>query len=152
MRPSTIKRGNPVGRKPKRKATARLPGERRGLSIPLPLVANLLDRTGILAVDRVATTFGMSKIQLAETVGLRRETFYKASRARAPKTQARMREMLEIVSLVSNWAGGTDQAMAWYRAQPIPAFDGRTAEALVKSGKAGALREYLDHIAIGGFA
>ena len=106
----------------------------------------------MLAIDRVATTFGKSKIQLAETVGLRRETLYKASRARAPKTQARMREMLEIVSLVSDWAGGRNQAMAWYRAQPIPAFDGRTAEALVKSGKSGALRDYLDHIAVGGYA
>jgi len=43
--------------------------------------------------------------------------------------------MLEIVSHVSAWAGGKDQAMAWYRAQPIAAFGGRTAEALVKSGK-----------------
>ena len=93
-----------------------------------------------------------SKFQLAETVGLKRETFYKASRARAPKTQARMREMLEIISRVVAWAGGKDQAMAWYRAQPIPELGGRTAEALVKSGRASAVRDYLDHIAMGGFA
>ena len=42
--------------------------------------------------------------------------------------------------------------MAWYRAQPIPAFGGRTAEALVKDGKAGDLRDYLDHLAMGVFA
>jgi hypothetical protein len=117
-----------------------------------PLVANLLDPAGVLAVERVADTFGMSKFQLAETVGLKRETFYKASRARAPKTQARMREMLEIISRVVAWAGGKDQAMAWYRAQPIPELGGRTAEALVKSGRASAVRDYLDHIAMGGFA
>jgi hypothetical protein len=45
-----------------------------------------------------------------------------------------------------------EQAMAWYRAQPIPAFGGRTAEALVKEGKASAVRDYLDHVAVGGFA
>jgi uncharacterized protein (DUF2384 family) len=118
----------------------------------LPLVAHLLDRSGMLAIDRVASTFGMSKGQLAETIGVTRETFYKLSRAHAPKTQARMREMLEIVSLVSDWAGGSGQAMAWYRAQPLPAFDGRTAEALVKSGKAAAVRDYVDSLAIGGFA
>jgi Protein of unknown function (DUF2384) len=117
-----------------------------------PLVASLLDPAGVLAVERVADAFGMSKFQLAETVGLKRETFYKASRARAPKTQARMREMLEIISRVLAWAGGKDQAMAWYRAQPIPEFGGRTAEALVKSGRAAAVRDYLDHIAMGGFA
>ena len=94
-----------------------------------PLVAGLLDRLGVLAPDRVAGTFGMSKVQLAETVGLKREVFYKQARVRAPKTQARVREMLEIVSRISDWAGGKDQAMAWYRAQPIPAFGGRTADA-----------------------
>ncbi|HEV3396279.1 MAG TPA: MbcA/ParS/Xre antitoxin family protein, partial [Xanthobacteraceae bacterium] len=85
-------------------------------------------------------------------VGVARETLYKPSRARAPKTQARLREMLEIISRITAWAGGTLQAMAWYRAQPIPAFGGRTAESLVKSGHASAVRDYLDHIAMGGFA
>jgi len=63
-----------------------------------------------------------------------------------------LREMLEIISRVSDWAGGKEQAMAWYRAQPLPAFGGRTAEALVKDGKTGAVRDYLDHMAVGGFA
>ena len=60
--------------------------------------------------------------------------------------------MLEIVGRVETWAGGKDQAMAWYRAEPIAALGGRTAEALVKDGKATALRDYLDHVALGGFA
>jgi hypothetical protein len=63
----------------------------------------------------------------------------------------RLRDMNEIVSRVSEWAGGKQQALAWYRA-PIAAFGGRTAESLVKSGKAAVLRDYLDHIAMGGFA
>jgi antitoxin Xre/MbcA/ParS-like protein len=109
-------------------------------------------RGGLLVPDRVADALGLSTGQLAETIGLKREVLYKAARVRAPKTQARMKEMLEIISRVSDWAGGKDQAMAWYRAQPIPAFGGRTAESLVKSGQASALRDYLDHIAMGGFA
>jgi hypothetical protein len=117
-----------------------------------PFVAKLLDPHGVVAADRVADAFGMTKFQLAETLGLARETLYKSSRARAPKTQARMREMLEIIGRIEEWAGGKFQAMAWYRAQGIPAFGGRTAEALVKSGHAAAMREYLDHIAMGGFA
>lgn len=117
-----------------------------------PFVAKLLDPHGVVAADRVADAFGMTKFQLAETLGLARETLYKSSRARAPKTQARMREMLEIIGRIEEWAGGKFQAMAWYRAQGIPAFGGRTAEALVKSGHAAAMREYLDHMAMGGFA
>jgi hypothetical protein len=112
----------------------------------------LMDFSGTIAIDAAAETFRMSKGQFAETAGLKRETLYKLSRARAPKTQTRLREMLEIISRVSDWAGGEAQAMAWYRSQPIPAFGGRTAEALVKSGHASGVRDYLDQIAIGGFA
>lgn len=115
-------------------------------------VTQLMDVGGVFSVDRVAAAFAMSKSQLAETVGLSREALYKSARLDAPKTQARLREMLEIVSRVSRWAGGKEQAMAWYRSQPIAAFGGRTAEALVKDSQAGALRDYLDHIAVGGFA
>ncbi|QGM48124.1 antitoxin Xre/MbcA/ParS toxin-binding domain-containing protein [Methylocystis heyeri] len=107
---------------------------------------------GVVRLDKVAAIFGMSKGQLAETIGLSREALYKLARLEAPKTQARLKEMLEVVSRVSDWAGGKSQAMAWYRAQPIAAFGGRTAESLVKEGQAGALRDYLDHIAQGGFA
>jgi hypothetical protein len=78
--------------------------------------------------------------------------FQKASRRDGPKAQSRVREMLEIINLVQDWAGGPAQAMAWYRAEPIPAFGGRTAEALVKSGSATALRDYVDHLATGGYA
>jgi hypothetical protein len=115
-------------------------------------VVQFFDAGGKVVVKRVAQDFGMSKGQLAETMGLSREALYKAGRARTPKIQGRMREMLEIVARVSDWAGGKDQAMAWYRAEPIPAFGDRTAESLVKSGQAGALRDYLDSLALGGFA
>jgi len=96
--------------------------------------------------------YGLTKKQLAETIGLKPEALYKSSRLNAAKTQSRLREMNEILTRVSAWAGGPAQAMAWYRAEPIPAFGGRTAEQLVKSGQATALRDYLDSIAVGGFA
>jgi DNA-binding XRE family transcriptional regulator len=117
-----------------------------------PLILCYMDRFGKIAIAQVADGFGMSKSQLAETAGLARETLYRAERSQAAKAQGRLREMLEIISRVSDWAGGKEQAMAWYRAQPLPAFGGRTAEALVKDGKAGAVRDYLDHMAVGGFA
>jgi uncharacterized protein (DUF2384 family) len=110
------------------------------------------DTQGRLAPERVAQALRMSKSQLAETIGVNREALYKPERSQAPKTQTRVREMVEIVERIKDWAGGQDQAIAWYRAQPIPAFGGRTAEALVKDGKAGVLRDYLDHLAMGGFA
>lgn len=118
----------------------------------LPLSLSFMDKAGTVQIARVADSFGLSKTQLAETVGLNREALYKADRLRTRKTQARLREMLEIISRVTDWAGGDQQALAWYRSQSLPAFGGRTAEALVKDGKAGAVRDYLDHLALGGFA
>ncbi len=103
-------------------------------------------------IDAVADMFAMSRAQLAQTVGLSPEVLQKARLRTARKTQARLREMLEIITRVSDWAGGRMQAMAWYRAQPIPAFGGRTAESLVKTGNAAAVRDYLDHLALGGYA
>jgi hypothetical protein len=115
-------------------------------------IAGLMDERGALKVDDVAEAFSMSKAQLAETAGLAREVFQKASRRDGPKAQSRVREMVEIIALVQAWAGGPAQAMAWYRAEPIPAFGGRTAEALVKSGQATAVRDYIDHLTTGGYA
>lgn len=115
-------------------------------------VARFMDKRGLVDVERVADAFRMTKSQLAETAGLGIATISKADRRTAPRTQTRVTEMLEIISRVCDWAGGETQAMAWYRSQPIPALDGRTPEALVKSGRAGAVRDYLDHLALGGFA
>ncbi len=111
-----------------------------------------MDGGGLIDIDRVAGAFHMSKGQLAETTGLGAASLSKASRRVTAKTQARMTEMLEIVSRIRDWAGGEAHAMAWYRSQPISVLDGRTPEALVKGGQAGAVRDYLDHIALGGFA
>lgn len=116
------------------------------------LKGRLSGRGGKLPVEDVAQSLGMSKAQLAETAGLSIDTLYRTNRAASAKTQMRLREMLEIVDRVSDWAGGKDQAMAWYRAEPIPEFGGRTAESLVKDGKATAVRDYLDHVALGGFS
>jgi hypothetical protein len=115
-------------------------------------VVTFLDSKGHVSVGRVAKRFGMSKGQLAETIGLKPETVYRAARLEAPKTQTRATEMLEIIGRIADWAGGEKQAMAWYRAEPIAAFGGRTAESLVKEGKAAAVRDYLDRVATGGFA
>ena len=112
----------------------------------------LFDADGLVSLDHLADRFGLSKSQLAEAIGVPRDTVYRSDRAASPKTQARATEMLEIVHRIVPWAGGGRQAVAWYRAEPIPAFGGRTAESLVKEGKAAAVRDYLDHVATGGFA
>lgn len=109
----------------------------------------LLDEEVGIAVKRVADRFDMSERELAQSVG---SGLDEPSGVKSHKTAVRLREMLEIIGRVSGWAGGERQAMAWYRSQPIAALGGRTAESLVKSGEATAVRDYLDHIAVGGYA
>lgn len=121
-------------------------------SSPLLLMSQVTNSLGFVDFDRVAGLFWMTKGQLAETIGLTAPAITKSDRQTAMRTQGRVREMLEIVARVREWAGGDIQAMAWYRSQPIPALDGRTPEALVKAGQASSVRNYLDHLALGGFA
>jgi len=102
--------------------------------------------------DDFSERLGINKRELALTAGLSPATLQRKARAEAPATLSRLNEMAEIIRRVADWAGGERQAFAWYRAQPIPAFGDRTAESLVKSGKAADLRDYLDSVALGGFA
>lgn len=115
-------------------------------------VAAFLDEKGHVALDLLTRRLGMSKAQLAETVGLTQDVLYRSERLQKQRPQARINEMLEIVGRIAGWAGGERQALAWYRAEPLPSFGGRTAESLVKEGKAAAVRDYLDRVATGGFA
>lgn len=132
--------------------TAQAIRTRKPAAAPTGYLSALSDGTLGINAGRVAEAYRMSKQQLAETMGLSIATLSKSERQSSPKAQARMTEMIEILARVQDWAGSEAQAMAWYRSQPIPALDGRTAEALVKGGQAGAVREYLDVMALGGFA
>lgn len=126
--------------------------ERENIDASRDFASAFMDADGRIDLGRVATIFRMSRSQIAETAGLAPSSVAKAGRQAAPKVQSRVTEMLEIINRVRDWAGGEAQAMAWFRSQPIPALDGRTAEALVKGGRAAAVRDYLDHLALGGYA
>jgi hypothetical protein len=73
---------------------------------------------------------------------------------------ARMAEMLdvhadertEIIRAISKWAGGEEQAAAWCDDEPLPVFGSETTDSLVKAGRIGALRDYLEFLSLGGFA
>ena len=45
-----------------------------------------------------------------------------------------------------------DEARRWFREQPLPGFDGATAETLVADGQGGAVLEHLAALGSGGYA
>lgn len=117
-----------------------------------PFLADVFTADGLVATDRLSRTLRITKAELASAAGLSRDAVSKTPRLRARATQTRLREMVEIIARVLPWAGSVPQAFAWYRAQPLPSFGDRTAEDLVKEGRAEAVRRHLARIAAGGYA
>jgi hypothetical protein len=125
---------------------------RHGSAGDFMIAQRYLSADGLVDVDAVAAELAVTKGALAQTLGFAEETLQRFSRRAAPKTQQRLREMLEILTRVEPWAGGMPQAIGWYRGQGIPALGDQTAEALVKTDQAGIVRTYLDGLAAGGYA
>jgi hypothetical protein len=117
---------------------------------------NFLEATaaadGGVAVDRLSDILRITRAELATAAGLSRDAVAKATRARTPATQARLRDIVEILNRVRPWAGSPQQAFAWFRSQPLPSFGDQTAEALVREGRAETVKRYLDRVAVGGYA
>lgn len=107
---------------------------------------------GRIAPDLLSEELHITKAELALASGLSRDAVSKASRLNAVATQSRLRDVVEIINRVTQWAGSVGQAFSWYRSQPLPSFGDRTAEDLVKEGRAEAVKRYLSRIAVGGYA
>lgn len=134
-----------------RKRATRAPAGAVAGPEPMELAA-LIGRHSHIDPDQVAAIIGVTKSQLAAALGIPADALYRASRAEAGKTQARLLDLITILSRLQPWAGGIRQALAWYQAQGIAALGDETAEALVRTGRADLVRAYLDGIAAGGHA
>ncbi|MBX9700700.1 MAG: MbcA/ParS/Xre antitoxin family protein [Acetobacteraceae bacterium] len=120
--------------------------------MPATLLEGSFTPQGLVAMDRLAEEVRVTKTELAALAGLSRDAVSKTARATSPATQARLRDVVEILNRIQGWSGSPTQALAWYRAQPLPGFGDRTAEELVKDGRAEAVKRHLGRIAEGGFA
>lgn len=107
---------------------------------------------GLIAADRLTAELHVTKAEFASAAGLSRDAVSKSARIVTRATQARMRDVVEILNRVRPWTGSIGQAFAWYRSQSLPSFGDRTAEDLVKEGRAEAVKDYLSRIAAGGHA
>ncbi|WP_430911440.1 antitoxin Xre/MbcA/ParS toxin-binding domain-containing protein [Methylobacterium sp. sgz302541] len=113
---------------------------------------DVMSSDGLVETGRLSAHLKVSKIELAAAAGLSRDAVSKTARLKAPATQSRLRDVVEIITRILPWAGSVPQAYAWYRAQPLPSFGDQTAEDLVKEGRAEAVKAYLARIAAGGYA
>ena len=107
---------------------------------------------GFVAANNLAKALHITQNDLADITGLSRDSVSKSSRNKSRATQARLRDTVEIINRVAEWSGGAGRAFAWFRSQPLPSFGDKTAEDLVKEGRADAVKAYLARIADGGYA
>ena len=104
---------------------------------------------GHFAPNRIATALRTTLDEVARTVGLGRDAVMRQDRIASPKTQKRLREMVEILNRVEPRFGSALIAYAWYRSEPLAGFGGLTAMQLVREGHAGDVLEYIDAVDAG---
>lgn len=104
---------------------------------------------GQFAPARIATVLRTTKDEVAQTVGLGRDAVMRPDRIASPKTQKRLREMVEILNRVEPRFGSALIAYAWYRSEPISGFGGKTAMQLVREGNAAQVMDYIDAVEAG---
>jgi len=124
------------------------------MSAPAELLPDVMTDEGTIATDRLAKVLHITKAELAAATGLSWDAVSKRDRLSSRKTQTRLRDTVEIIHRAAQWTGtgSVGHAFAWFRAQPLPSFGDKTAEDLVKEGRAQAVKDDLSRIAEGGFA
>ena len=107
----------------------------------------------VFSPARIAGALRTTRAEIADTLGLSRDALSRTARIRAPKTQTRLREMMEILHRVQAHTGcATLVAYAWFRSEPLPGLDCMTPDQLVRRGKAAYVHAYLDQVNAGGYA
>ena len=111
-----------------------------------------LSESGLFEPRKIAAFLRTSSEEVAMTVGLAKDALQRRTRIQSDKTQRRLRELVEVLNKVQPRFGSELMAYAWYRSEPLPGFDGRTAMQLVQDGKAQQVLEYIDAVDAGVFA
>ena len=104
---------------------------------------------GTFAPARIAEVLRTTREEIARTVGLGRDALVRADRVQSPRTQKRLREMVEILNRVEPRFGSALIAYAWYRSEPLTGFAGLTAMQLVRDGRAAEVMDYIDAVDAG---
>lgn len=95
----------------------------------------------VLSPERFTTLMNMDVKELASQAHVHRNTV-----TRAPESenlQRFIREAVRVVRAAVDIVGDVDQAIFWYRNEPLPVFKYRTAEVLVSEGRTEDVLDYV---------
>lgn len=105
------------------------------------------DSRTALSPDAMARALELPIQRLATLAGVHRNTLN--SKPTSPKLQAAMVDINRVLSAATELTGSVDQAIFWFRNQPIAEFEHLTAMQLVERGKAQAVVDYIESISGG---
>jgi hypothetical protein len=107
------------------------------------------DPAPFLSARRVAASLGVNLSELAELVGVARNTLASGS---GRKADAALSPIVRILAMAGEMAGDEQRAAIWFKHQPIPGWAGKTAYDLVGEGKADKVLAYLEAVRSGVYA
>lgn len=102
-----------------------------------------------LSPQKMSKRLHLPLAEFARLARLHRNTL---ARPASPAVQARLEPIARILAQVDDLTGDADQAIVWFRHQPLPGHDGRTAQDLVEAGHGDAVLAYLEDLRDGAYA
>ncbi|HCF9805906.1 hypothetical protein ACM79S_25585 [Pseudomonas aeruginosa] len=101
-------------------------------------------REALYSVERYAEVFGLSPTAVAEQIDTYRHHQSGATSASdAEAAQCFIADVLQVVLTVAESGVAVEQAIAWFRLEPLPTFEQRTAEQLVGQGQVERVLQFL---------
>ena len=95
----------------------------------------------VLSPKRFSDALSVDLQTLASQAQVHRNTITRAPAS--PNLQHFLREAVRVIRAATDLCGDVDQAIFWYRNEPLPLFAYRTAEQLVIDGRADDLIRYV---------
>lgn len=121
------------------------------MTIHQGLLANLVDDIGMFRLELVLHHLNISGEKLASLLALDGcndiETFINTE-----PHKTIMKQSVALIDKVDEWCSSKANAIDWFISEPIPALGNVTPRNAVLSGNYKALNEYIDAIALGGYA
>lgn len=114
------------------------------------LVAQLRESEGpasMLSPRRFSEALNIDLQTLADQAGVHRNTVSRSPTARA--VQDFMREALRVIKAATDLNGNVQDALFWYRNEPLDVFEYKSAERLVVERRADDLLRYLASLEAG---
>jgi uncharacterized protein (DUF2384 family) len=110
----------------------------------------LRDSKKRLAPAKIAQQFGLSKHDLAHSLGLT-ETHLTASQLVTPAVQAKLEAYATVMDILTRLVGTWEKAQTWLH-YPVASFGDRTPHSLLLEGNADVLVNYLESTAEGQYS